>query len=213
LPQEYRAYLSRIRSFLAGTRSRSTLTESERLLQEAKKCAMAMQGLAETEGNALRVGEARSLLQRDVTPLAKEIQRALNEMGRDELFPNEAAAAATSTNHSYQPPDMDHGSSSDLEALIQSSDDLLRESQSILAETEHIGTSTLHQMGRQREQIENANSSLEAVTRVALEARGILTRMSRRAFKNKLFLYFMIALLGSANLYVLYLTYKKHNHS
>jgi vesicle transport through interaction with t-SNAREs 1 len=173
---------------------------------------MAMQGLAETEGNALRVGEARSLLQRDVTPLAKEIQRALNEMGRDELFPS-AAAAAAATTHAYQPPDMDHGSSSDLEALIQSSDDLLRESQSILAETEHIGTSTLHQMGRQREQIENANSSLEAVTRVALEARGILTRMSRRAFKNKLFLYFMIALLGSANLYVLYLTYKKHNHS
>jgi vesicle transport through interaction with t-SNAREs 1 len=176
---------------------------------------MAMQGLAETEGNSLRVGEARSLLQRDVTPLAKEIQRALNDMGRDELFPNAAgsAAGAVAASHSYQPPDMDHGSSSDLEALIQSSDDLLRESQSILAETEHIGTSTLHQMGRQREQIENANHSLEAVTRVALEARGILTRMSRRAFKNKLFLYFMIALLGSANLYVLYLTYKKHNHS
>jgi vesicle transport through interaction with t-SNAREs protein 1 len=120
-------------------------------------------------------------------------------MGREELFPGS----------SYQPPHAE--GSSDLEALIQSSDSLLRESQSILAETEQIGTSTLHQMGRQREQIENANRSLEVVTRVALEAKNILTRMSRRALKNKLVLYFLIALLGSANLYVLNLIYKKHH--
>jgi vesicle transport through interaction with t-SNAREs protein 1 len=207
--QEYKACLSRIRSFLAGTRSRATLTEADRLLQEAKKCAMAMQGLAETEGNALRVSEARNLLQRDVAPLAKEVHRAINEMGREELFPGSVAGGAGSS--SYQPPSAD--GSSDLEALIQSSDSLLRESQSILAETEQIGTSTLHQMGRQREQIENANRSLEVVTRVALEARNILTRMSRRALKNKLVLYFLITLLGSANMYVLYLIYKKHHHS
>lgn len=194
-------HLSRIRGFLAGARSRTTLTESERLLQDAKKCATAMQGLAEVEGNALRVTDAKNLLQRDIQPLAKEIQRALNDMGREDLFA------------SYQPPDVEGGATySDLDSLIQSSDDLLRQSQSILAETEHIGTGTLHQMGRQREQLYNAHRSLEGVQRVALEAKNILTRMSRQALKNKLVLYFLIALLGSANLYVLYLILKKHLH-
>lgn len=60
--QEYKAYLSRIRSFLAGTRSRSTLMESERLLADAKKAATAMQGLAEVEGNPMRVTEAKNLI-------------------------------------------------------------------------------------------------------------------------------------------------------
>ena len=48
--QEYNASLSRIRSFLAGTRSRVTLQECDRLLTQAKKHASAMQALAEVEG-------------------------------------------------------------------------------------------------------------------------------------------------------------------
>ena len=52
---------------MAGTRSRSTLTESERLLQQAKQCAVSMQGLAEVEGNALRVTEAKNYIVRTRT--------------------------------------------------------------------------------------------------------------------------------------------------
>lgn len=198
--QEYQANLSRIRSFLAGTRNRSTLTECDRLLQEAKRCAVAMQGVAEVEGNAMRVTEARLLLERDIGPLAKEVQRALNEMGREELF--------------YQSPnfDMEGGGATDMDSLIQSSEDLLRESQSVLMETEYIGSHTLNQMSRQREQLSNASHSLQAVQNAAGQAGRILKLMSRRACQSRLALYVMIATLGALNLFVLYRIYKKNHH-
>lgn len=53
-------------------------------------------------------------IERDIGPLAKEVQRALNDTGREELF--------------YHAPNVD-GANRDMESLIQSSDDLLRESQ------------------------------------------------------------------------------------
>ena len=106
--------MARIRSFLAGTRSRATLTECERLLGEARKCATAMQGLAEVEGNALRVREAQQRVERDITPLAKEVQRAIQDQGREDLF--------------YQAPNV-ASNNLDMESLIRNSDDMLRESQ------------------------------------------------------------------------------------
>lgn len=154
-----------------------------------------MQGLAEVSGDQMRVTEARQLLERDIAPLGREIQRALDAMGREELF--------------YQAPDIEQ--QSDMDSLIRSSDDLLRESQAILAETEEIGTSTLQQMGRQREQLHNANANLEAIRAVAVQAKNILTSMSRRAFKSKLALYVMIGLLSLANLWVLIKIFQKHH--
>jgi hypothetical protein len=99
---------------LAGTRSRVTLQECERLLGEAKKCAIAMQGLAEVEGNPLKVREASQRIERDITPLAREVQRALSNGDREELF--------------YQAP-QGGAPGRDMESLISTSDDLLRESQ------------------------------------------------------------------------------------
>lgn len=113
--QEYNAYLSRIRSFLAGTRSPVTLQECQRLLGEAKKCATAMQGLAEVEGNPMKIREASLRLDRDITPLSREVQRALNNVNREELF--------------YQAPDASSPTSRDMESLISNSEDMLRESQ------------------------------------------------------------------------------------
>jgi hypothetical protein len=117
--QEYNAYLARIRSFLAGTRSQSTLRECERLLGEAKKCATAMHGLAEVEGNQMKVREAQQRVERDITPLGREVQRAMNDQGREELF-----YEAPDYN-----PDTNTNANRDMESLIGSSDDLLRESQ------------------------------------------------------------------------------------
>ena len=106
------------------------MTECQRLLQEAKKCATAMQAMAEVQGNPMLVREAKNLLERDIQPLSNEVEKQLNDMGRQELF--------------YQAPDIEGGGgSSDMDSLIHSSDALLRESQSILAETEQIGTATL----------------------------------------------------------------------
>jgi hypothetical protein len=88
-------------------------------LGQAKKHATAMQGLAEVEGNPMKIKEAQQRLERDITPLAREVFRALQESspggisagGREELF---AQANA--------------GIGRDMEALIGSSEDLLRES-------------------------------------------------------------------------------------
>ena len=156
-----------------------------------------MQGIAEVQGDAIRVREAQQHLERDIGPLAKEVKRALDEMGREELFYG-AADIETSNGHR-----------SDMDSLIQSSDDLLRESQSILAETEQVGTSTLLQMGQQREQLLNANQNLGTVQEVAVRAKNILQSMSRRACRSRLALYCMIAALIFANFYVLYRIYKK----
>ena len=158
-----------------------------------------MQGLAEVAGDTMRVTEARNLVERDVQPLENEVKKQLYNMGRQELM--------------YQAPDIEGGGNTDLDLLIQSSDDLLRESQSILAETEEIGTTVLHQMGRQREQIQNSNQHLEAVRNVTIQAKNILMSMSLRAWKNKIALYGMILLLGAANVYVLIRIFvKKHRH-
>lgn len=192
--------MSRIRSFLAGTRNRSTLAECDRLLQLAQQCATAMNGLAQVEGNAMRIRETAALTQRDLGPLKKEIQRAMQALeGRDDLF-----GSVELQNHH-------HHNNSDVEALIHSSDDMLRESQMLLAETEEIGTRTLHQMGRQREQLEHSRDSLQALQETAHQAKRILMDMSRKAFRSRLALYAMIGTLMLANLYVLRLIYQKHH--
>ena len=154
-----------------------------------------MQAMAEVQGNPMLVREAKNLLERDIQPLSAEVERQLHEMGRDELF--------------YQAPDIEGGGSNDLDALIHSSDSLLRESQSILAETEYIGNQTLQQMGRQREQLENANGNLDAVMSATLQAKKILVSMSWRVWKSKIGLYCLITLLTAANLYVLVHNYQK----
>ncbi|MGK3740543.1 MAG: hypothetical protein ACI8RD_008476 [Bacillariaceae sp.] len=80
-----------------------------------------MQGLAEVEGNPMKIKDASQKIERDIGPLSKEVTRALNnttEGNREELF--------------AQVPGMhgrDYGyNSSDMESLIGSSEDMLRES-------------------------------------------------------------------------------------
>lgn len=102
---------------MAGNRSRQTLTECERLLEEARQYATAMQGLAEVEGNPARVTESKQRIERDIGPLSKEVKRQLNDMGRQELFPSE-----------YQAPDMEQGGNHDMDFLLSNSEDLLRNS-------------------------------------------------------------------------------------
>jgi vesicle transport through interaction with t-SNAREs 1 len=171
-------------------------------LLQAKQCATAMQGLAEVQGDALRVQESQQRLERDVTPLQKEIQRALQQLERNHLF------ASQQSQGPYYPPT----AGGDMESLIQSSDELLRDSQAVLAETEQIGISTIQQMGYQREQLLGANQNAATVWEVAGTAGNILRSMSRRALNNKISLYILIGILIVANLYVLRLMYKKNHH-
>ena len=75
-----------------------------------------MQGLAEVEGNQMKIREAQQRVERDIGPLSREVQRYIHEQGREELF--------------YQAPNVDGPSGSqDMESLLANSDALLRESQ------------------------------------------------------------------------------------
>jgi hypothetical protein len=75
-----------------------------------------MRGLAEVEGNASRVQESKQRVERDIGPLAKEVKRQLDDMGRQELF-----------NDNYQAPDLE-GGNHDMDRLLENSEDMLRSS-------------------------------------------------------------------------------------
>lgn len=107
--------MSRVRSFLAASRSRSSLLECERLLDEARKCAVAMHGLAEIQGNPTRIRESQQRAEREIAPLSREVASALDKVG----------------DVTYQAPaDVEAGGATmDTERLISQSEDLLRESQ------------------------------------------------------------------------------------
>merc|ERR1711862_351911 len=86
-----------------------------------------------------------------------------------------------------------------MEQRVQTSEDLLRETQALCADTEQIGSATLETMGRQLEQIERSGNLIHQSIADTEQARQIMKEMSRRALKNKIFLYCVIALLVLAN--------------
>mmetsp|Transcript_24409 Transcript_24409/g.39707 ORF Transcript_24409/g.39707 Transcript_24409/m.39707 type:complete len:298 (+) Transcript_24409:108-1001(+) len=85
------------------------------------------------------------------------------------------------------------------ERRMRDSQHLLRETQALCAESEQLGASTLETMGRQREQMERGGGLLESALEDTAQARAIMKEMTRRALKNKIVLYCIIALLVLAN--------------
>ena len=221
----------------------ATLQLCEQLLHQAKQCATAMQAMAEIENNSMRITESKFLLQRDIGPLSKEIQRILQQSSIKNQTTTTAPATTTTTtnsrnellsstfttNHNAYHARTASASSSHfnvesgnnnnnnnntmLDALIQSSDELLRESQSILYETEGIGNETIRQLAQQREQLIHTHGTLHKLQSVMASSKRILTSMSRRACRNRLVLYMIIGALISLNLFVLHWIYiKKYSH-
>mmetsp|Transcript_22295 Transcript_22295/g.62184 ORF Transcript_22295/g.62184 Transcript_22295/m.62184 type:complete len:80 (-) Transcript_22295:981-1220(-) len=70
-----------------------------------------------------------------------------------------------------------------------------------MLESEAIGNSTLGQMGTQREQLQNANSNVDATLAAARQAGTILASMSRKVWRSKLGLYAMIVILVCMNIW------------
>jgi vesicle transport through interaction with t-SNAREs protein 1 len=195
--RDYVALLSRVRSFLAASRSRSSLLECERLLEEARKCAVAMRGLAEISGDAMRIQQAEQRSQRDIAPLSREVSSALDKIG----------------NVTYQAPsDVEYGNL-DTQRLISQSEELLRESQALCASSEQIGNETLGQMGRQREQLEATNQYLHDTSTLTGQARQILQDMQNKTLRKKSVLYALIVLLIIANAWAIHHLWVKGKHS
>jgi len=133
------------------------------------------------------------------------------------LFGNRNSYAAPSTtttmgglNNNYNDDndtDLEQGEGSSLttpltsvtEQRMQDSQHLLRETQALCAESEQFGALTLETMGRQREQMERSGGLLEGALEDTAQARAIMKEMARRALKNKIVLYCIIALLVLAN--------------
>mmetsp|Transcript_21207 Transcript_21207/g.29994 ORF Transcript_21207/g.29994 Transcript_21207/m.29994 type:complete len:248 (+) Transcript_21207:23-766(+) len=197
IEENYNASVSRIRSFLAATRSQSTLKECQRLLGEARQCALQLNEMS--QGNPILVEQAKQRLERELAPLEQEINRTTTVGAAT----NAAGPSSPPTNLFYQPPQEDSnywssggsGLGDTTEQLIQSSEDLLRESQALCADSELVGNATLDQMTRQREQLQISMGHANDTRGMVMEARRIMTNMGRRALKNKIFLYFVIFIL------------------
>jgi hypothetical protein len=76
-------------------------------------------------------------------------------------------------------------------------------------ETERVGNDTIGQMSRQREQIENANSNATRTRQIAEQATIVVRDMSRKALRNRMCLYIMIAFLIVGNLWAFVRLLKK----
>ena len=92
-----------------------------------------MQGLAEVEGNPMKIREASQKIERDVGPLSREVARALQGgNGNGNGNGNDSSEQGNREELFYQAPEIngrDYGyNSGDMESLIGSSEDMLRES-------------------------------------------------------------------------------------
>jgi len=120
------------------------------------------------------------------------------------LFGNRKSYAPPRLNREYD-DDVENGEGTltapltETEERMRNSEHLLRETQALCAESEQIGAATLETMGRQREQIERSSGFLQESLQNTEQARQIMKEMAYRAFKNKIFLYCVIALLVIAN--------------
>ena len=173
-----------------------------------------MQGLAEIEGDPFKAEEAKGKLEREIDPLESEIKERKygnnKNKGIGSVFgsgqPDRSSDYLFGNRSQYAPPaiggsdDIEYSAPlTEIEQRIQDSEYLLRETQSLCAESEQIGLSTLETMGRQREQIERSSNFIRQSLENTEQARKIMKEMANRAFRNKLFLYCLIALLLIAN--------------
>lgn len=177
-------------------------------MSSAQRCAAALEQIAEESGDSFQMAHAKKRTEQEINPLLQEIERAKSQ--RENLIHN------SNTNHhdrernalfgGYRPPT---GSNDDVEMLIRNSEELLLDSQRLVYESEAIGDETLGLMGRQGDQLRNANSHITSTIAALTQAKVILQETSRKASRNKRFLKTVIAILILANGIVLYAITKK----
>jgi len=199
--EEYQSCLNRIRSVLAKTpRSSNHIQDCQEWLSVARSAAIAMQGLAEVQGDYVTIQQAQERFDKDLTPLQMELARgSVTENEQDPLF--------------YRQVDLEQQGMYDTEALLQSSHALLLESQALVSDTEYIGMNTLTQMSQQREQLYIASNHLEGTTYAVQQAGIMLRNMRDKVWRNKMALQFIVVVLILLNGGVVVLIWKKKHHS
>jgi hypothetical protein len=206
--EQFNQDLSRVRSFLSSNvRSQTTLRECDRLLSSAQRCAAALEQIAEESGDSFQMADAKKRTEQEINPLLQEIERAKSQ--RETSIYDKRMNLDRERNDlfgGYKPPT---GSNDDVEMLIRNSEELLLDSQRLVYESEAIGDETLGLMGRQGDQLRNANSHITSTIAALTQAKVILQETSRKASRNKRFLKTVIAILILANGIVLYAITKK----
>lgn len=191
--------------------------------------------------NGFRLAEAQRREEREIVPLVQEVERALRERERldsgmmmsfdvggnsssNQEQKNRAELFSGRGSGGYRPPsiennnpndygeeDSNHDHDVEMNSLIQESQNLLLESQTYAAESEQIGSNTLHRMGMQREQLFSTNETLRGAMNYVEQAGVIVKDMSRKSYRNKRFLYGVIVVLVLANVAVLVAIVKKRS--
>ena len=127
--QDYHSALTHIRSLLASQRTVSQLSECQSLLITARTAATALQALAEVEGDYVTIQQAQARFDHDLTPLQAEISRGTTTPSRTTKTTLTSNGNTTEQDFFYRNNDLEQQGLLDTEALMQSSHDLLRESQ------------------------------------------------------------------------------------
>ena len=164
-----------------------------------------MQGLAEIEGDPFKAEEAKRKLERDIDPLELEM-KSRKRSGISAVFKrgsnsNNRGGQSSDENYlfnnrvSYAPPSINGGGNSSVVSDLEMGDDmttpmltsteqsisvseqLLRETQALCAESEQIGAGTLETMGRQREQIERSGGFILQSIENTEQAKQIMKHM------------------------------------
>ncbi len=178
--KEYDHSLSRVRSFLSSNvRSQTTLRECDRLISQARRCATAMEQIAEESGDAFQIQESKRRVQQELDPLWQEVDRAMKQKSSGDMTGVVNHQNRTDLFSGYRAPNMnnDGGDDNDMEMLIRNSEDLLLESQRLCNASEETGAETLGLMGRQREQLQNASDHLAGARASLAQAKDVLKEM------------------------------------
>ena len=128
-------------------------------------------------GDAFKINESKRRVEQDIMPLLREVDRAVKERELGSL--QQQQQQRNDLFSGYRAPTLSPGDNDDddLEMLIRSSENLLRESHVLCAESEQTGSETLNLMGRQREQLYNASSHLVGTRAYLTEAKDALQQM------------------------------------
>lgn len=213
---QWQSSMSSARSVLASGENAklSALIEAQNSLVEARGAIAAMYASIRGgpgQGDVISKAKKKKInrLEKEMDPLEEEIERALHNAERNELFSTSIANTSQNNNGSLMDPFGAKLVSTMGELNEQTS--MINNSQQLCAETEQVGASILGTMGTQREQLLNANDRVKETRGFAGQARSLLKSMGRRALCYRLFLYFIILALIAGNITVLYFGYFKSN--
>jgi vesicle transport through interaction with t-SNAREs 1 len=127
--------------------------------------------------------------------------------GLNSLFVTSKSRMLDSLSKQAQPPVLDTKAFSAVKEIGDRATMSLENSRQIVAETEKIGSEVISELEEQREKLVSAKSNIEVTRGSAVDARGVLSSMTTKAFFLNVFLVFMNLLLLAIIAMIVYFGY------